>query len=57
MDVQRAKEILDSPRIIPVTYRGKPVHIDRIYESNAYAELHYEDGTSTSAPISELQEG
>ncbi|MCL6631505.1 MAG: H-type small acid-soluble spore protein [Alicyclobacillus herbarius] len=56
MDVQRAKQILESPRIIPVTYRGKPVHIDEIYETNGYAKVHYENGEVYTAPVGDLRE-
>ncbi|MCL6453952.1 MAG: H-type small acid-soluble spore protein [Alicyclobacillus sp.] len=57
MDIQRAKEILESPHIIPVTYRGKPIHIDQVFETNQYVEGHYEDGTTVNAPAAELMEG
>lgn len=56
MDVQRAKEIVDSPKIINVMYRGTPVHIDTVFETTSYAKIHYEDGTVANAAVDELQE-
>ncbi|WAH39497.1 H-type small acid-soluble spore protein [Alicyclobacillus dauci] len=56
MDIHRAKEIMESPQIINVEYRGVAVHIDQVFESNAYAEIHYEDGTVANAPLSDLRE-
>ncbi|CAM3867234.1 H-type small acid-soluble spore protein [Alicyclobacillus pomorum] len=56
MDIQRAKEIMDSPKIINVTYRGTPVHIDAVFETTSYARVHYEDGTAVNAALDELQE-
>lgn len=56
MDVQRAREIIESPEIIPVVYRGKPVHLDEVYESTGYVKVHYEDGTEVNAPAADLVE-
>ncbi|MCL6599405.1 MAG: H-type small acid-soluble spore protein [Alicyclobacillus macrosporangiidus] len=56
MDVQRVKQILESPKIIPVEYRGQPVHIDAVYESTGYARVHLEDGTVLNAAVQELKE-
>ncbi|WAH38606.1 H-type small acid-soluble spore protein [Alicyclobacillus dauci] len=56
MDIQRAKEIMESSKIINVEYRGVPVHIDQVFESNAYAEIHYEDGAVANAPLNDLRE-
>jgi H-type small acid-soluble spore protein len=56
MDIARAREIIESPDIIPVVYQGKPVHLDEVYESTGYVRAHYEDGTVVNAPAAELQE-
>ncbi|WP_206917054.1 H-type small acid-soluble spore protein [Alicyclobacillus acidoterrestris] len=56
MDMQRAKEIFESPDYIDVTYEGTPVRIDRLFESSPYAEVSYENGSVTNVPVSELQE-
>ncbi|MCL6517682.1 H-type small acid-soluble spore protein [Alicyclobacillus sp.] len=57
MDMERVKAILESPRIIPVQYRGQPVHIDAVYESTGYAQVHLEDGTVLNAAVADLKEG
>lgn len=57
MDVERAEEIIQSPEIIRVTYRGVPVHLDRVYRSNSYVAVHFEDGAQVDAPVQELMEG
>jgi H-type small acid-soluble spore protein len=56
VDVQRAKDIIASPNIISVTYRGNSIHLDKVFESNSYVEGHYEDGTIVNAPVEELKE-
>ncbi|MCL6625175.1 H-type small acid-soluble spore protein [Alicyclobacillus shizuokensis] len=56
MELTRARQILESPRIIAVTYRGRPVHIDEIYESNGYAKIRYENGETLTAPVADLRE-
>ncbi|WAH36039.1 H-type small acid-soluble spore protein [Alicyclobacillus dauci] len=56
MDIERAKEIVDSPEYITVTYNGTPVHIDQIFESAPYAEVRYENGSVTNALVKELKE-
>jgi H-type small acid-soluble spore protein len=56
VDVQRAKDIIASPNIIPVTYRGNSIHLDKVFESNSYVVGHYEDGAIVNAPVAELKE-
>lgn len=56
MDIHRAKEIFNAPEFIRVTYRGTPVHIDQVFESTPYAEVRYENGSVTNAPVEELRE-
>lgn len=56
MDMQRAHEIFESPSYIVVTYEGTSVRIDRLFESSPYAEISYENGATTSVPVSELHE-
>src|SRR5699024_7160231 len=45
MDIQRAQEIIDSPTLINVNYRGTPVFIK---------EIHVEDETATVFPLQEM---
>ena len=56
IDVQRAKDIIASPDIIPVTFRGNAIHLDKVFETNGYVEGHYEDGTVINAPVQDLKE-
>jgi H-type small acid-soluble spore protein len=57
MDMERAKEIFESPNFITVTYHGTPIHIDRLYESSPFVEVSYENGAVTSVSVEELREG
>ena len=45
MDSQRAKEIIQSPAMINVRYRGIPVYIQ---------EVHAKDKTATVFPLDEM---
>ncbi|WP_083520952.1 H-type small acid-soluble spore protein [Alicyclobacillus kakegawensis] len=56
MEFTRAQQILGSPRVIAVTYRGRPVHIDEIYETNGYAKIRYETGEILTVPVADLRE-
>jgi H-type small acid-soluble spore protein len=56
LDLTRAKEIMESPSIIKVTYRSQDVHIDQIFETTGFAKVHYENGTEANAALAELQE-
>jgi small acid-soluble spore protein H (minor) len=40
MNVQRAKEILESPDIIPVTCNGKQIIIQSVNEKNETARIY-----------------
>ncbi|RAL26717.1 H-type small acid-soluble spore protein [Thermoflavimicrobium daqui] len=43
MDMERAKEILNSPEKIEVKYRGTPVWIEMIDETAEKAQVHSEN--------------
>ncbi|MBM7551984.1 H-type small acid-soluble spore protein [Thalassobacillus pellis] len=40
METHRAKEITDSPNMIPVTYNGTPVFIQHVDEKNETARIY-----------------
>lgn len=42
MDLERAKEILQSPERIEVTYRGEPVWIEMVDETAEKVRVHSE---------------
>lgn len=56
MDMQRAKEIFNTDAYIEVTYEGTPVHIERLFESSPFAEVQFDNGSTTNAPVEELHE-
>lgn len=43
MNIRRATEIADSPKIIPVTYNDRPVYIEEINADKVTASIHYLD--------------
>jgi small acid-soluble spore protein H (minor) len=43
MDVRRAQEILDTPQTVNVSYDGKPIWIEEVYETSDTAKIHYID--------------
>jgi H-type small acid-soluble spore protein len=56
LDLTRAKEIMESPSIIKVTYLGQDVHIGQIFETTGFAKVHYGNDTEVNATLAELQE-
>ncbi|MDB5083245.1 MAG: spore protein [Bacilli bacterium] len=51
MNLTRAKQIIESEKKINVTYKGQPVWIDGIYESNQTAQVHAEDSPEASLHV------
>ncbi|WP_082759939.1 H-type small acid-soluble spore protein [Abyssisolibacter fermentans] len=43
MEIQRLREIIDSPKNIEVTYNNKPVWIKRLDNKNNTANVNYLD--------------
>ncbi|UOF89237.1 H-type small acid-soluble spore protein [Fodinisporobacter ferrooxydans] len=58
MDIDRARQILESTNKINVKYDGKPVWIEEVFESSATARVHLEHKPSDQmhVKVSELQE-
>lgn len=40
MDVQRAREIASSPRMVHVTHNGKQIYIQQVNEQSATARIY-----------------
>ena len=58
MEVQRAKQIVNSPAEIEVTYNGVSVWIDKIHDDNKLATVHLRRSLEqrSEVDISELKE-
>ncbi|HBV98277.1 MAG TPA: H-type small acid-soluble spore protein [Desulfotomaculum sp.] len=55
MDYPRAREIFESPQVIQVKYRGRPVWIESIDQDTHTARVSVEKEVMT-IPIGELRE-
>lgn len=55
MDYPRAKQILESPQVIQVKYRGRPVWIESLDQEDHTARVSMEKEVMT-VPIGELME-
>ncbi|WP_186578633.1 H-type small acid-soluble spore protein [Aquibacillus kalidii] len=58
MDIQRAKEIVDSLSMITVTYEGKPIFIQQVHEESDSARVFPIDHPQQEqeVPLESLQE-
>jgi small acid-soluble spore protein H (minor) len=58
MDVNRAKEIIESADIIKVTYEGESVWIDSVDATTKTATVHEQNGDTESitVPVNHLNE-
>ncbi|MBK1811914.1 H-type small acid-soluble spore protein [Clostridium sp. YIM B02505] len=58
MDRRRAEEILSSPDIINVTYKGEQIYIERIDDTKEIAYIHplNQPTGSEQVPLGSLQE-
>lgn len=58
MNVTRAKEILESPTMIPVTYQGKQIIIQNVNEQEKTARVYFNENREEerTVPVSELVE-
>ncbi len=58
MDLQRAKEILQSPQKITVNYRGEPVWIEMVDETTEKVRVHAESNPNDIRfiPVYDLEE-
>jgi len=58
MDVDRAKEILDSSQKINVYFQGEPIWIEEVYERTDTALVHTESDPKNSkhVKVAELNE-
>ncbi|KFZ41123.1 MULTISPECIES: H-type small acid-soluble spore protein [Thermoactinomyces] len=58
MEIERAKQILQSPEKITVLYQGEPVWIDMVDESAEKAQVHSETNPDDvkKIPVWDLEE-
>ncbi|MFZ5643565.1 MAG: H-type small acid-soluble spore protein [Bacillota bacterium] len=56
MDYPRAKQIFESPQVIPVNYKGNPIWIESLDPESKMASVSREREKLT-VPIQELEEG
>lgn len=58
MNVARAKEILESPEMIPVTYQGDEIYIQSVDEKAKTARIYLRENRESecTVPVSMLQE-
>ncbi|WP_352418892.1 H-type small acid-soluble spore protein [Proteiniborus sp.] len=52
MHNKRAKEIVDSPNMIKVTFNGIPVYIEDVNEDNYIAKIRFLDGSNKIDEVS-----
>lgn len=52
MHNNRAKEIVDSPDVIKVTFGGIPVYIEDVNEDNHIAKIRFLDGSNKIDEVS-----
>jgi small acid-soluble spore protein H (minor) len=59
MNAQRAKEIVESPETIPVTYNGEPIYIQHVDEKNETARIYPLNNPEDEkeVPVHTLKEG
>lgn len=58
MDFPRAKQIFESPQVIEVKYRGKPVWIESLDREGGTASVSTDtDKQILTVPVAELNEG
>ncbi|WP_243385363.1 H-type small acid-soluble spore protein [Bacillus kexueae] len=58
MNVSRAKQILSSPTIIPVTYQGEQILIQSVDERTETARIYLKENRESerTVPVAMLQE-
>lgn len=52
MNAQRAQEISDSPNMITVAYKGQPIYIEHVDQSNGLATIHPIDNPESKQSVS-----
>jgi len=52
MNVTRAKEILESPTMIPVTYQGKQIIIQNVDEKEETARIYFNENREEERTVS-----